>query len=412
MFDGRIVGAVSFERLKQTLIRDLAPLVNEPSRRVWVIVPTELLALDLSRAAADALGGVASLEFLTLRDAARTLAATSLARQGLRPMPTGARELVLERAVADLPDDSCLAGLRGFPGCPGAIARAVNLLKNGLWSPQALRKAASRMKGGDASAARLRELAGIWGYLEQFKRDHRFFDDEDLLLEAAGAEGSAPPHVALIYGFYDLTPLQEALVRNVVGRADGAAAYLVWNEDADEPTRGFEYAVPAVSLFKELLNAREVLCIEQDSGRTDLARLLDGVFSDLPAHTAASGSPPERVFDGSVRILNCPGEMAEAEHVVRGIMALLQAGPEGVTVGVLMRTAQKTASQLSETCERAGIAYYLHEGLPLADSVAGRILLGLLELAGGEAQRCAVVDFLSLAEAGLPEELEGMAVLA
>ena len=406
MIGGRIVGAVSFERLKQTFIRDLTELVNQPSRRVWVVVPTELLALDLSRAAADALGGVAGLEFLTLRDAARTLAATSLARQGLRPIPLGARELVLERAVADLPDDSCLAGLRGFSGCPGAIARAVKLLKNGLWSPEALRRAASRMTGGGTDAAeRLSELAGIWGYLEQFKRDHRFFDDDDLLFEAAGTDGLPPPHVALIYGFYDLTPLQEMLVRKIVTRADRAAAYLLWSEDGDGPAPGFEYAVPAVSLFKELLDAPQVLCIEQDSGGTDLSQLLGGVFSDLPAHTAATGSPPERTFDGSVRILNCPGEMAEAEQVLREVVALLRARPEGVTVGVLMRTEQETASQLSETCERAGLAYYLHEGLPLADSVAGRILLSLLELAGGEAQRSAVVDFLSLADAGLPEDL-------
>ena len=406
-----IVGAVSFDELQQGFISDLEEMRAAPGRRFWVVVPTDLLALDLMRAAARALGGVAGVEFLTLRDVARALGAGCLAKKALRPLPEGARELVWERALRDLPDGSYLASFRGFPGSLGAITRAVVLLKNSLWSPEALRQAARRVGNRAEMARRLSELAGLWDYLEQFKRDHRFFDDEDLILEAArAADQPCAPDVVVWYGFYDLTPLQEMLVRTVIGLAGGSRAYLLWAEDDGKPAPGFEYAAPVVNTLRELLGATEVVHLGRQEPGADLSRICGGIFAEIPGGAPGPDAPSEHVPDGSVRIVSCPGEAAEAEQVAREILELVRAQASPLTVGVLMRRTDDVAPELAEVFDRCGVRYYVREGLPLADTTTGRVLLALLELAGGEAERSSVVEFLAVAGRGLPEELPATAL--
>ena len=176
MATGRIVGARSFEALEGALASDLARLGPGPSRLVWVLVPTNLLALHLSRAVAASLGGVMGVRFLTLHAAAGELALRALAERGGRPLPEGARELVFERSLEELDEGSCFAGFAEFPGSVTTIARAIGLLESCLWSPESLQRAAGRLARRDAEAAgRLRELAGQWRGFEQFKREGRFW---------------------------------------------------------------------------------------------------------------------------------------------------------------------------------------------------------------------------------------------
>ncbi len=358
---------------------------------------------------------------MTLRDAAAALATSSLARRRLRPIPPGAGELVLEQALRELPGDCYFAGFRGFPGSVGALLRAVELLKNCLWSPETLRGAAGRLGKGKGDAAdRLGELASLWEVLERFKKQRGLYDVEDLLREAArppghdaAKGGTHAPDFALLYGFYDLTPLQRELVRRVAGMAAGMQAYLLWDEEDSGPRPGFEYASPTVEFLQELLGARRVELLGDVPRKSDLRRLRCGMFSRHQRSCrggAGLDSPLPASPDGSVRIVHCPGETAEAEEVAREVLRCFRDASGPLNALVVARAAEGVAEGLSEAFGRAGIRHYMNEGRPLAGTVSGRIVLNLLELAEGEAERADVVEFLSVAHIRWPADLHATAL--
>ena len=409
----RILGALSFERLEQAFVSDLQEAADT-SRRIWVLAPTNILCLHLARAAASATDGLMGVRFMTLRDAAAELKGPTMARRGMRPLPRGAAELVLGKALRELPDDAHLAGFRDFPGSVGALARATGLLANSLWSPSALQQAAARMAPrGAQMSGRLRELAVLWQALESFKQQRCLFSNEDLLLEAAfpsDTDGHAPDTAELVfvYGFYDLTPLQRTLVSRIVTAARQARAYLLWDEGG--AARGFEYAAPTVEFFKELLGVPQVESLGDVGAQSDLCRLRRGIFMDWPPGADESQDREPPAADGSVRILNCPGETAEAEEVAREVLRRSRVSPSPDGVCVLARTAEEVAADLAEALDRAGVRYYMSEGRPLAGTMAGRILLALLELAESEAERSDVIEFLSVADIPWPQDLHATAL--
>jgi len=420
MMNARIHGAVCFERLEQALVSDLGEFAADPSRRVWVLVPTNILAQHLAGVPARACGGLMGVRCLTLRDAARAVAIASLARRGMRPVPPGAAELVLEQALRRLPADAHFCGLSDFPGSVDALIRAVALLKHSLWSPATLTQAAMRLRNAEPQLARrLGELAFLWEEWEGFKKDRALFDDEDLLLEAArsrgngtGAGGAPTPDALFLYGFYDLTALQRKLVRAVARTAHTLNVYLLWDERDSVPRRGFEYAAATVEFFRALCGAREVELLGDVPGQSDLCRLRRGIFAERPARKAAgeSEAAPSPAGDGTVRVVHCGGETAEVEEIGREVLRRFRSGSGSLSVCALARAADAVAEELSEVFERAGIAYCMAEGRPLAGTNAARIVLALLALADGEAERSELIEFLSVAHVSWPEGLHATAL--
>ena len=414
---GQIIGAWSFPALEDAFVRELADVARDTGSVVWVLAPTNLLALHLRREAARAAGGLMGVEFLTLTEAARRMAQVRLIADGKCPLPEGAAELVIERLLEDVGADSYLAAFREFRNGPAALERALRLFANCLWRPDALRQAARAAHLSDPTApSRLRALADLWEGFTAWKDGAGCFDGDDLLLEAGreDREPAARPDVCLIYGFYDLNPAQRRLVRRIVDGAASVTAYVLWTEDGGEPARGFEYARPTVRWLQEALGAESVTCLPHQEDGTDLGRLTQGCFTqrDRPNDDDALAELGAEGWDGTVRVVSCPGEEPEAQEVVREILraARERADGEPATAGVLLRSAEESAALLAESLDRTGIRYSVREGLPLGHALAGRIAVKLLELAAGDAERTAVVDFLSLARIDWPEGLSATVV--
>jgi len=414
---GSIIGAVSFERLEQEFVEAIGTLPC-PLPHSWVLVPTNLVALHLRRACASRVGGILDLNFYTLKDAARELARGELARKGLRPAPPGCDELVVREALRQCPAGSYFAGLQDAPNLPFAVLRAIRLLENCLWSPQKLRSACGGLRSADA-AGKLEELARVWEALRQWKQERCLFDTEDLILEASQIR-QVPwmdrPPLLFLYGFYDFTPLQQAFVRRVAGLCRFVAAFLLWAENNSGHPSGFEYARAALDFVKDLAGTDRVLCVDESECRTDLDRIRKEAFREHPflseEEARRRAGECEGAFDGTVRFVSCAGEFPEALEAVREALCAFQSEPEmdSTGVGVLLRTAEGSAELFKEAFERAGIRCYLREGLPLRNTVPGRILLSLLFLASGEPARDEVVEFLSLARIEWPEGLSATAV--
>jgi RecB family exonuclease len=403
---------LSFQRLQDDALRELTRHSCDLGRRVWVLVPTNLMALHLMRSSGARARGVAGVEFLTLRDAARELAGPSLAGEGLRPLPAGAARLVVERALAAMDDGAGFAAVRGFPGSTGAVVRAIRLLANSLWTPSALERAAGELTSDEAHGdGRLAELAALWREFQEFKRDARLFDDEDLLRRATCCPESPGPHVVFLYGFYDLTPLQQRLVAAVLGPADVAQAFLLWHEEGGKPAPGFEYAAPTLEWLKSLLGVERVDCLGQEEGVPGDLHRLRSAWRAVGALERVS-ERPATAFDGSVQVLSCPGEVAEAEQMARELLRLYgeAARSQVPTAAVLCRWPPDVAGEVKESLDRAGFPTYVHEGTSLSRTIPGRVLLGLVELAASKAERSNVIALLSDAELPWPEGLSPTAL--
>jgi len=415
-----ITGALSFGALEKEFTRRISSVSPELMHGTWVLVPTNLLALHLRRVVASETRGLVGVKFLTLKDAAGDLARPTLARKGLRAVPEGAEELFVRNELRGLREGSYFCGLRDSLKAPLALLRAIKVLENSLWSAEKLRAAASEINSADPAAQRkLAELADIWGRLNRWKGEHGFFDTEELLraaLEAEPRPSQGAPQALFIYGFYDLTPLQQALVSRIARICGSFQAFLLWHQDESGPAPGFDYARPTVEFFMELLRSDEVFCADEAEPASDLDRVRRLLFAEhtfLDDKTAGARiSEMANAFDGSVRIVSCPGEFPEALEVAREALRTFECSPNADSrgVGVLVRTPRGAAEHLKEAFERTGLGLYLREGLPLKGTVAGRILISLLGLASSEAARSDVVEFLSLAQIEWPEGLSATAL--
>ncbi len=419
MAEGKLHTAGNFAALEAALCEELRSLRHLPPGAVWVLVPNNLAARHLRRVVAGAAGGVCGVEFLLLKDAAARLVLPHMAAGGLRPASPGAEMLAMRRLLNEVADDSYFAGMRHFLNAAPAVLEALEDLRESLWSPEALRRAAGTAEFEDLDAPRrLQELADLWSSLRRWKRNAGLFSDNDLIREA-GRRDLTPtecPVALLIYGFYDLTPAQDALVGRLISLAQQSKAFMLWAGTAQEPAPGFEYALPTLRRLCELMEcaAPTSVAAERAGEPTQLAALRDGLFAPQPiADEEEQKRRLAEPADGTVTVLSCPGEEPEAAETVRQVLRTMQhAAPSEAPprVGVLLRGAEGTVELLEETLDRAGIVPFAHEGMPLADTPAGRVALTLLDLAAGDARRGDVINFLGLAHIKMPEGLSATAL--
>ncbi|MBS3762807.1 MAG: exodeoxyribonuclease V subunit gamma [Planctomycetes bacterium] len=386
-------------------------------RPIWVICPTNLLQQQLQRALAQATDGIMGVRFLTLRDAARRLAYENLIKTRGIPLPNGSAELVIEKSLGKLSNDSYFGSFQEFSGSARTIHRSIGLLRNCLWTPERLARAAELCPENNQHARqRLQELAQLWESFRSFKKDAGFFDQDDLLWYGAHPQQTRDPDEAIpvlhIYGFYDLTPLQARFVSRLIANAQRTTAYLLYSERNGDVPRGFRYATPTVDFFRKLFGSREIDFCAEDSDKCDLSRLRKNLFPDITKNKSPDvdhETPPVFEADGSVRLIHCPGETAEAEEVSRSILRMFKK-KQNLTVGILTRDSKETAVEFEEAINRASLSYYMSEGRPLIGGKAGRIVLGLIELANGEATRSQVLELLSIAALDLPAGLHATAL--
>ena len=417
MQGGDIIGGVSFERLESALAERVRDAINDPLSALWILAPTNLLALHLRRRVALECGGVVAARFLTIEDIALELAHRGLACRALRPVPAGADLIILGKILDGRPQGSYFAELRHFGNSPAAVARELQVLRHALWTPERLKAAAERLQTRSAdTGTRLRELAEIWASFQQWKREQKLYDDEDLLWSAAepGPSDVGSPSRLLIYGYYDFTPLQARLVRRIVSLSGAATAFLLWGERESAPAPGFEYAEPAIAFLKEILNSKGVECLDDGPTETDLDKLRRGLFVDYPPPTPQvddeAAKAAEQSRDGSVKVLSCPGRFPEAVEAVREVVRAFALSGRRTEAGILLRSAEGTAELLREAADQAGLQCFIHEGLPLKNTVPGRVLLNMLELAEGDSARSDVVSFLALADIQWPQGLSSVAI--
>jgi RecB family exonuclease len=362
---------------------------RDPLGPLWVVVPTNLLRLHLARQVAELERGHANVRFFTLADLARTLGLPS-GPDGTRVASAREIELAAARACQTLAADDPLAPLQSQPGLHRAIVALAADLDDARVSPHRLSALAPHLT--EEQRERIERLARLVDALHATLRAAGLRRPAETLtaaLDALAAGARVNADVLLVYGFYDFTPLQRALIAAAVETAD-AIVWMPWDEGP-----AFAYATPTRTWFQNLGFAVTPLPVPA-AADGDLRRVQTGVF----APPALDGRPP----DGSLEIITAPGETREAGEIVRAILRLYQRGIAFHDIGVLVRAADPYADLIGDALERATIPHYRARGIPLAATGGGRALRLLLQVRAEHFARARVVEWLAAApppEAGI-----------
>ncbi len=323
---------------------------SDPVRAVTVAVPSNYAGLALRRALARPAGGdhggLLNVRFMVLPRVMELLGAPVLAARGQRPLTRAIQAELIRLALVDEP--GVFEGVAEHPSTEQRLASSFRELGE-LTSDE--RSALAAAGGTAGSAARLFDRV-------EALADGRYYDDR--ALAAAATEAARSGHAAL----RDLGALVIYLP-GPLGRAD----------------RAF------IGAFAE---QQEVTVIPGVTGDAVADRPVLEQWGAEESGASASGDVPV-----ATQVVSAPDAEEEVRQAVRMVVARMEAGVPPHRIAILSRHASPYSALLAGQLRAAEIPWSGTLPETLAQSVAGRALLGLLALPGQRFQRSAVTAWLA-----------------
>lgn len=298
---------------------------GDPLTPVTVIVPSHAAGLQMRRCLAE-IGPFAAVRFETLPRIAELLAAGHLAAAHRLPLARPIGDYVAEEVARE--SRGSLAQVAALPGYAKALRRIFRRIRRGgIHSSVEVRLRGDR--------AHLDEILRLFDLFRD--RTGQFYDDEDLLEEAAAVVRSGRAGAFQDLGAINVTP-------------PGALS----------------------------------------AGGADLlAALRESAPSYLEVEDGTS--TPE------TRLMLAPDPASEAREVVREVLRALQEGVPLHEIAVFHGADPAYRRLLRDAFAPAGIPIVQLPGVPLSETAAGRGVLMMLALPEEDYRRTAVLDFLSIA---------------
>ncbi len=328
---------------------------DDPLTPVTVAPPSAHAGLSLRRRLA-ATGGLVNVSFVPLARVAELLGAQRLAEAGRFPLTGSVRRAAVRRVLLEEPGvfEEVASDQATETALDEAFAELAHLPDERL----------------DALAGRNERTGDLVRLHRSFRRLVVDVDDEsDVAAAAAEAVRDATPTLADVGAVVLHLPrsvseaewdLLDALAG--VGRLH-AVLGVTGDSHADAPVRGL-------------------------AGR--LATLLEGTDEVVDEHLAdPDGAPP-----APERVVVAPDPEEEVRIVVRGLPALREEGVPPHRTALVSRGPHPYDLLAADVLAEAGLPHHGPEARTLADSVAGRTLLGALDLRGGRLARREVVAWL------------------
>jgi len=353
----------AFAALEPRFLEEVRTLKDgDPLRPVDVLVGSNLLGVYLRRRAADVLGGIANLRFLTFLDLARERATEPDPRP---PLPPLGEALLARRALLETPEGAVFEVLRDRPSTAGLISRTAADLRGAGLAPSVL---AGLLPAATKTPDRKQFLGKVATVLARFGELRSAFSDPDALLaRAAAAKGPLRTDPLLVYGLYDLGGVRESLLSEVAAERP-VVAFVPVDGEPEVGEGETEAAVPLVrtALFKALLGA-------------------------TPRALSEAALRPE------VSVVVAPSELSEAREVVREVLDAVDDGVPLHRIAVLVRDPARQEPALVAELGHRGIPFFRPAGAGFSRTPIARAATGLLDLAAshGEAEPLvALVDVL------------------
>ena len=358
---------------------------------------------------------------------------------GWAPLPGGGKELLVRRFLRELPETSYFFQAETDPHLSAVLAATLTDLEDSRVDvASAAPRAAESIPG---ARRKLTELAQHYQRYRSALSARRMFSEAGLLAEAgrgAARFGALFGTTALlVYGFYEHTGAQLELLRRLAAHADVTAFLLAepgarlgashvlreWWKARPARERRLDWPAPENDLTElqarwfagesgpppQHAQRRHVLGTpaQGPTGRKPprpgsglavtkvpfQASLFPAAEHVQPAGTGPTEARPD---DGTVRVILCPDEVAEVREIAREAIRLQR--DEGIAHTEMAVLAHDPAylPLLAGVFERAGVPYYIREGLPLEAVPAGRSLLAALALPARGYGRTEVMQWLTL----------------
>jgi RecB family exonuclease len=344
------------ERLEACLERD--PVL---------VVPTGDDAARFERELCEPRGAVVGLAIRTFgslfEDAARAA--------GLRLPPplTAPQRLALLRAATTATPLRLLARSARRPGFVPALEGLIGELEAALVAPAELAAAAAELDDGDYEL----ELTALYGAYVDL-RDRAGRSDAGSRAAATLSALSADPGAwgdrpVFVYGFDDLTRAQLELVAALGEATEVVAAVNYDDREALVARAGL------LAQLREELGATVADEVEHDPTYTEVHSL-----RHLDRHLFEPGAPAVE-SDGGVVMLECAGELGEAEAIGAEVARLLADGIAPDEIAIVVRDAARRAPALGRILERLEIPVAIEASMPLDHTAVGRSLAALCRAA-------------------------------
>ncbi len=341
-----------------------AAQAGDPLAPVTVAVPSTYAGLALRRSLGRR-AGLVNVRFGALARVAELLGAPDLAGARRRPLtPPLLTEAVYATLVAD---PGPLAAVVDHPSTEQALAATFRDLRD---APDGARLGLSA-RGGRAAA-----VVALYDAFRARTRD--YYDEADLAYAAAEAVRAAPERLAdlghvIVHLPASLSPAEEALVL-ALARADRVTVVLGLCGDT---------AVDDAITHRLAARLSPVL---GDPER------VEGAPPELPADLFGYASSQAPL---GTHVLSAPDAEDEVRAVARRIVEHAERGLPLHRIAVLSRLAQPYGRLVPEILDADGIPWNGAAPRRLADTTAGRVLRGLLELAEHDFARDAVAAWLA-----------------
>jgi len=339
--------------------------------RGWLAHPLEILIPSrgvADRIAAELLArfprGMSGLQLRTSESLA--LSILNQARRHPRVATAPERSLAMRVAL-----DATKEGLLRTTGMARALERSYRDLRDGGLSLTEFR-GRLREARNLRNRPRIETTLSCWEAYETNLVKLRAIDPADLFREATRAVSASTLAPQIVFGFYDLTGAQRALIDALAqeGRIDSFHIPVDLEHlelDKVAPRAAYRFAAPLVS------------------------------------HWAAQASAPEAVPAAERRVSigkrTAPSPLIELRETCRSIRALLDRGVPPHEIGIVLRTLDPEESVLFEhVAKEFEFTLATREGTPLHAHRIGRGVLALLTLAEEGFPRGAVIE---IARAGL-----------
>ena len=214
------------------------------------------------------------------------------------------------------------------------------------------------------------------------RRAASIYNREDIIGLASQTirENDIPPFSknVLLYGFYDLNPLQREIVKTLNEKGDLTIFCPLTGE---EPFSG--YAKPTIDFFRSLADgASKEIVYQTKDGQSPHLTISDSLFLAGSAPKVDFANSPEDLPKDLITVVTSSGAMGEARAVALEILRTKEEHPDQKwrEIGVTMRDLPTQRDNLYTVFEKYSIPVYFERGRPLKSYIEVRTFLNLLSV--------------------------------
>ena len=322
-----------------------------------------------------------------------------------RGITAGGRALVMWKTLRTLAPFLGEYGERAqndaaLPALTALMRSAVSDCKAYALTPERLEQAADALPSDSALAAKLRDLALIFGGYNAHIAQ-RWEDSEDDLSRLAAALDTNPcfagAHI-FVDSFTGFTAAEMAVLARLAGQAAELTVALCTDSPTSSALHFTELARTAAQLRRMAAHADLPLKVERltENRRTDDPALA-ALGQTLWQMEAAELLPPS----DAISLYSCASPFAEAEAAAACIARLVQGGMRYRDIVLIVRDAEQWRGILDAELERAGIPYFLSQRSDLTTKPVIKLLLAALALRTGDWRQSDLLTYLKTGYSGL-----------